>query len=283
MRLSEVGELGLLRELEAPRPDRRAPSTTRPSSTAGSSSPRTRSSRASTSGSTGSRWRDLGFRAAAVNLSDLVRLGGAPGGALRHARAARRRRARRRARALRGPRRDGRAGRAAATRRGPTASCSASPRSAARSAFPGARAPVPATSSSSPGRSAPPARRSARAATCGRRCASRKGCGSARVATRDARRLGRARGRRGPHRRRSGCRARDRPRRACRWRATLDDLGFGEDFELLAATRDPLGFAVVGRCEEGEGVVLLHDGAPYELPRLRALRLSADPANAEPY
>jgi len=46
----------------------------------------------------------------------------------------------------------------------------------------------------------------------------------------------------------------------------LGDLGFGEDFELLAATRDPLGFPVIGRCEEGAGVVLLHEGAPYELP-----------------
>ncbi len=46
----------------------------------------------------------------------------------------------------------------------------------------------------------------------------------------------------------------------------LDDLGFGEDFELLAATPDPLGFPVVGTVEEGEGVVLLHDGRPYDLP-----------------
>jgi thiamine-monophosphate kinase len=45
----------------------------------------------------------------------------------------------------------------------------------------------------------------------------------------------------------------------------LDDLGFGEDYELLAATPDPLGFAVIGRCEEGEGVVLLLDGEPVEL------------------
>jgi len=45
----------------------------------------------------------------------------------------------------------------------------------------------------------------------------------------------------------------------------LDDLGFGEDFELLAATPDPLGFAVIGRCEVGEGVELLHDGRPWEL------------------
>jgi thiamine-monophosphate kinase len=37
--------------------------------------------------------------------------------------------------------------------------------------------------------------------------------------------------------------------------ATLDDLSFGEDYELLAATPDPLGFTVIGRCEEGSGVV----------------------------
>jgi thiamine-monophosphate kinase len=36
--------------------------------------------------------------------------------------------------------------------------------------------------------------------------------------------------------------------------ATVDDLGFGEDFELLAATGDPLDFTVVGRCEKGSGV-----------------------------
>src|SRR5438067_2468736 len=48
--------------------------------------------------------------------------------------------------------------------------------------------------------------------------------------------------------------------------ATLDDLGFGEDFELLAAVQDPDGFAVVGRVEAGAGVVLLHAGVPYALP-----------------
>ena len=36
--------------------------------------------------------------------------------------------------------------------------------------------------------------------------------------------------------------------------ATVDDLRFGEDFELLAATPDPLDFTVIGRCEEGSGV-----------------------------
>lgn len=46
--------------------------------------------------------------------------------------------------------------------------------------------------------------------------------------------------------------------------ATLDDLGFGEDFELLAAVPEP-DFHVVGRCEEGDGVLLLRGGRPYAL------------------
>ena len=45
----------------------------------------------------------------------------------------------------------------------------------------------------------------------------------------------------------------------------LDDLGFGEDYELLAATPDPLGFTVIGRCEEGSGVGLTLHGDPVEL------------------
>jgi thiamine-monophosphate kinase len=36
--------------------------------------------------------------------------------------------------------------------------------------------------------------------------------------------------------------------------ATVEDLTFGEDYELLAAVPEAAGFAVVGRCEEGEGV-----------------------------
>jgi len=46
----------------------------------------------------------------------------------------------------------------------------------------------------------------------------------------------------------------------------LADLGFGEDFELLATTPEPLDFTVVGHCEEGKGVVLTLDGRPVELP-----------------
>jgi thiamine-monophosphate kinase len=38
--------------------------------------------------------------------------------------------------------------------------------------------------------------------------------------------------------------------------ATVDDLAFGEDYELLAATPDPLDFTVIGRCVEGSGVSL---------------------------
>ncbi len=47
--------------------------------------------------------------------------------------------------------------------------------------------------------------------------------------------------------------------------ATVDDLGFGEDYELLAAVEEPGRFTVVGRCEEGEGVTLLLRGEPVEL------------------
>jgi thiamine-monophosphate kinase len=47
--------------------------------------------------------------------------------------------------------------------------------------------------------------------------------------------------------------------------AELDDLGFGEDYELLATTQDALGFPVIGRVEEGAGLELTLDGAPYEL------------------
>jgi thiamine-monophosphate kinase len=47
--------------------------------------------------------------------------------------------------------------------------------------------------------------------------------------------------------------------------AGIDDMGFGEDFELLAATADADGFDVIGEVEAGEGVALLRDGEPYEL------------------
>jgi thiamine-monophosphate kinase len=47
--------------------------------------------------------------------------------------------------------------------------------------------------------------------------------------------------------------------------AELADLGFGEDYELLAAVPDAGGFHEIGRCLEGSGVGLLHEGAKIEL------------------
>jgi thiamine-monophosphate kinase len=47
--------------------------------------------------------------------------------------------------------------------------------------------------------------------------------------------------------------------------ATIDDLGFGEDYELLAAISDPGGFAEIGRCEEGAGVQLRLGGSTVDL------------------
>jgi thiamine-monophosphate kinase len=48
--------------------------------------------------------------------------------------------------------------------------------------------------------------------------------------------------------------------------AELNDLGFGEDYELLAALPDgSAAFAEIGRCEEGEGVELRLRGRRMEL------------------
>ena len=67
--------------------------------------------------------------------------------------------------------------------------------------------------------------------------------------------------------RRSGCRvAIELERVPLADGATIEDAGFGEDYELLAATPDALGFTVIGRCEEGAGVRLTLDGEPYDLP-----------------
>jgi thiamine-monophosphate kinase len=54
---------------------------------------------------------------------------------------------------------------------------------------------------------------------------------------------------------RSGCRIElDLGRVPLAEGATPADLAFGEDYELLAATPDALGFPVIGRCVEGSGV-----------------------------
>jgi thiamine-monophosphate kinase len=47
--------------------------------------------------------------------------------------------------------------------------------------------------------------------------------------------------------------------------AELADLEFGEDYELLAAVADPGRFAVIGRCEEGAGVEIRLRGEPVAL------------------
>ena len=47
--------------------------------------------------------------------------------------------------------------------------------------------------------------------------------------------------------------------------AELQDLGFGEDYELLAAVSEPSRFKAIGHCDEGEGVAVTLNGEPYEL------------------
>ena len=47
--------------------------------------------------------------------------------------------------------------------------------------------------------------------------------------------------------------------------AELRDLAFGEDYELLAAVASASTYEPIGRCEEGEGVVFTLDGEPYDL------------------
>jgi thiamine-monophosphate kinase len=59
--------------------------------------------------------------------------------------------------------------------------------------------------------------------------------------------------------------------------ATIDDLGFGEDYELLAAVADPGGFVEIGRCEEGAGVQLLHGGSPVALDGFDHFRRAEKP------
>jgi len=54
--------------------------------------------------------------------------------------------------------------------------------------------------------------------------------------------------------------------------AAVDDLGFGEDYELLAAVLDSGAFMEVGRCEDGSGVELVLDGRLYELASFEHFR-----------
>jgi thiamine-monophosphate kinase len=56
--------------------------------------------------------------------------------------------------------------------------------------------------------------------------------------------------------------------------AEIGDLGFGEDYELLAAVEDPGRFPVIGRCEDGEGVTFTLGGEPHELSGYEHFRYS---------
>ena len=89
--------------------------------------------------------------------------------------------------------------------------------------------------------------------------AARRGPAARCDGARAARRLGRARGRRRPHRRRAracgACSSSTRVPLAPG--ATVDDLGFGEDYELLAASPTRAGSRSIGRVEAGAGVELV--------------------------
>jgi thiamine-monophosphate kinase len=55
--------------------------------------------------------------------------------------------------------------------------------------------------------------------------------------------------------------------------ASHDDLAFGEDFELLAATPEPGGFVEIGHCEEGAGLEIRLAGNPVALGGWEHFRL----------
>jgi thiamine-monophosphate kinase len=55
--------------------------------------------------------------------------------------------------------------------------------------------------------------------------------------------------------------------------ATHEDLGFGEDYELLAATPDPGRFPIIGRCDTGGGVEIRHEGRSVALSVWEHFRL----------
>ena len=73
---------------------------------------------------------------------------------------------------------------------------------------------------------------------------------------------------------RSGCRLEiDLERVPLAPGATHEDLAFGEDYELLAATPNPRGFAVIGRCERGSGVEIRLGGHAVALSGWEHFRL----------
>jgi thiamine-monophosphate kinase len=82
---------------------------------------------------------------------------------------------------------------------------------------------------------------------------------------------------------RSGCRlAIDLERVPLAPGATHEDLAFGEDYELLAATPDARDFAVVGMCEVGEGLELRSGGRVCDLGGWEHFRARACTSTREP-
>jgi len=55
--------------------------------------------------------------------------------------------------------------------------------------------------------------------------------------------------------------------------ARYEDLAFGEDYELLAATPEPGHYTVIGRCEPGSGVEIRQEGKPVALSGWEHFRL----------
>ena len=82
---------------------------------------------------------------------------------------------------------------------------------------------------------------------------------------------------------RSGCRlAIDLERVPLAPGATHEDLAFGEDYELLAATPEPRDFAVVGVCEIGDGVDLRSGGRVCDLGAWEHFRARTCTSRREP-
>ena len=213
-------------------------------------------------------WRDLGWRAAAVNLSDLAASGADAEGLLVDARRpARRRRSKTSSSSMKGSPRPGcpcsaatrlerKAAHAQRDRDRPLASgCRAEP-----GRCPGDQLVVTGPLGAC-GRCVPARVLRAAAASPGRGQAS-----SARTRTRCST-SPTARRRRRPHRgavRLPGRhRARAGPARC--WSASSPTSGSARTTSCSRRSRDPSGFTIIGRCEEGEGVELMLNGEPYEL------------------